>query len=50
MIEKDGALLMIKFNRSQQCIELFPDLKLKNFELQKELVDFILEYTEDKKE
>jgi small GTP-binding protein len=43
VIEKNGSLLLLKFNRQDQYIELFPDVQSKNFKLQKEVVDFILQ-------
>ena len=42
VIEKDKMLLMVKFDREQQCIELYPDNNHKNFALQKEVVRFVL--------
>ncbi len=43
VIEKDRMLLMVKFDRAKQCIELYPDNHHNNFALQKEVVKFILE-------
>ena len=43
VIDKDGVLLLIKFNREEQTIKLYPDVKNENFDLQKELVGFILD-------
>ncbi len=43
VIEKNDSLLMVKFNREKQSIELFPDFNNSNFELQKELIAFILD-------
>ncbi len=52
IIEKDGVILLIKFNRKEQTIELYPDVKNENFELQRELVSYILNCAsqEDSKE
>jgi GTPase SAR1 family protein len=42
VIEKDELILMINFNRQMERIELYSDVKGKNFPLQKEVIDFIL--------
>ncbi|WP_158592567.1 leucine-rich repeat domain-containing protein [Flavobacterium sp. 102] len=47
IIKKDDSILMIQFIRETQTIELFPDKENKNIELQKEIVDFILDLPED---
>lgn len=43
VIEKDRMLLMVKFDRAKQCIELYQDNHHNNFALQKEVVKFILD-------
>lgn len=45
VIDKNGQLLMIKLNRVKQQIELFPDQQHHNFNLQNEVVQFILSTT-----
>lgn len=47
IIKKDDCILMIEFNRKKQLIELYLDKEFKNLELQKEIVDFILDLPED---
>lgn len=47
IIKKDNSILMIKFVREKQTIELYQDKENKNFDLQKEVVDFILDLPED---
>lgn len=42
IVDKGDNLLLIKFDRKAQSIELFPDKQHTNFDLQHELVDFIL--------
>ena len=42
VIEKEGVLLMIKFQSREQTIQLYNNTKGSNFYLQKEIVDFIL--------
>lgn len=42
VIEKEGILLMIKFQNQKQTIQLYNNIKGTNFNLQKEIVDFIL--------
>jgi Leucine-rich repeat (LRR) protein len=42
VIEKEGVLLMIKFQSKEQTIQLYNNTKGSNFNLQKEIVDFIL--------
>ena len=46
IIKKDNAILMIKFVRENQTIELYQDIDKKNFILQKEVVDYILDLPE----
>jgi hypothetical protein len=46
VIEKDSMLLMVKFDRVEQRIELYPDNHHQNFALQKEVVKFILDIPE----
>ncbi len=48
VIEKDNMLLMVKFDRVKQYIELYPDNHHNNFTLQKEVVRFILDIPNQK--
>lgn len=48
VIEKDGMILMINFDRIMQRIELYPDVKNSNFQLQKEITNYILSNPPDK--
>ncbi|SFE40088.1 C-terminal of Roc, COR, domain [Chitinophaga sp. CF118] len=48
VLEKDEMILMINFNRQMERIELYSDVKSKNFQLQKEVIDFILHLRLDK--
>lgn len=41
LIEKDNQILLIKVNKTEQCIELHTDPTISNFELQKEVINFI---------
>jgi len=50
VIEKNGMLLLIKFNRKMQVIELFADIQDTNFELQEEIINFIINETKTDKE
>ena len=40
VIEKNNQLLLIKFNRKNQCIDLYADMQGNNFSLQMEIVEF----------
>ena len=42
--------MLIKFNRSHQCIDLYNDVEGTNFELQKEVTEFIVGLKADEKE
>jgi len=48
LIEKEGGMLMIKFNRRDQCIEVFGAKNDIVCSLEKEVVDFILDMPEDR--
>lgn len=50
VIEKDGMILMINFNRQMERIEFYSDVKGENFQLQKEIINFILRLRLDKHE
>jgi internalin A len=43
VIEKDKQLLYIQYHREKQTIDLYADKNFKNFELQEEIVDWVLE-------
>ncbi|PTX61655.1 Leucine-rich repeat (LRR) protein [Kordia periserrulae] len=43
VIQKDGQLLLIEYDRKQMCLLLYGDQQEKNRALQKEVVDFIIE-------
>jgi hypothetical protein len=43
IIEKGKEMLLIKFNRKEQRIELFPTVNKNNFNLQQQVVDYILD-------
>lgn len=50
VIEKDKQLLYIQYHREEQYIDLYADKNFKNFELQKEIVDWVLNHTGEEKD
>lgn len=42
VIEKDSVIVMLKFKREEQTIELYTDTSFSNFDLQLEIVEFVL--------
>lgn len=49
VVEKNNQLLLVKFNRDMQCLDLYSDMQETNFELQKSVISFVLSLSDIKR-